>query len=326
MRRRFSYKYILLLGGLLLSSGIYISSLKPKTPNANEAIGTSPISEAPVASIIPTQTPSEANLTLEIRGATITLGESEENVLKKLGAPGRIDDTEYDFDYYIYNNDYRRLLFVAIKDKAVVGFYSDSLDFNFQGIHSGSTLDEVGSAFGKSFSMEDVLTHTIDDYTVNILMDQQETQAVTGIYILSNSVALEEYTEEVLSNIELTIYDLTNSARARNDEAVLSWSSSAAISARKHCVNMAENDFLSHVDPAGRKPEERMMAEGIYYRTFGENIIAGYDSAILSHHGWYNSTKHRINILSPNFRYLGVGFAYAPDSTYKTYITQNFYR
>jgi uncharacterized protein YkwD len=326
MRRHFSYKYILLLSGLLLSGGIYASSLKPENPNVNETIGTPNISEIPTATISPTQTPSEASKTLEVRGTTIILGESEDSVLKKLGAPSRIDDTEYDFDYYIYNNDYRRLVFLAIKDKTVVGFYSDSLDFSFQGIHSGSTIDEVSSAFGKTFSMEEVLSHSIEEYTVKVLMDKQETQEVTGIYILSNSVTPDEYDETVLRNIELTIYDLTNSARARNKESVLSWSTSAAISARKHCVNMAENNFLSHVDPAGRKPEERMMAEGIYYRSFGENIIAGYDTAILSHHGWYNSSKHRINILNPDFRYLGVGFAYDPQSTYKTYITQNFYR
>jgi uncharacterized protein YkwD len=284
------------------------------------------VTEIPVSTLAPTQTPTEANENFHIRGTSLQLGESEESVVRKLGAPGRIDDTEYDFDYYIYNNDYKRLAFIAIKDSSVVGFYSDSLDFSFYGIHSGDTIDVVNSAFGNSFSMSEVLTHTTNNYTVNVLMDKLDTQKVTGIYVFLNTVTMEEYTETVMRNIELIVFDLTNSARARNNEAVLSWSSSAALSARKHSINMSENNFFSHINPAGWTPEERIIAEGIYYLNFGENIIAGYDNALLSHHGWFNSADQRQYILNSDFRYLGVGFHYNSKSKYKTYITQNFYR
>jgi uncharacterized protein YkwD len=326
MRRHFTYKYTLILGVLFLSVGIYAFSSNLKHQDIDETLNSPNITEIPVSTLAPTQTPTEANETFHIRGTSINLGESEESVISKLGAPSRISDTEFDFDYYIYNNDYKRLLFIAIKEKIVVGFYSDSLDFSFNGIQSGATLTMVHNAFGNDFPFSEVLTHTTDSYTVNILMDQLDTQKVTGIYVLLNTVALDEYTESVMRNIELIIFDLTNSVRARNKEAVLSWSSSAAIAARKHSIDMSENDFFNHMNPAGWKPGERMTAEGIYYQSFGENIIAGYDNAILSHHGWFNSANQRKYLLASKFRYLGVGFNYNSKSKYKTYFTQNFYR
>ena len=65
---------------------------------------------------------------------------------------------------------------------------------------------------------------------------------------------------------------------------------------------------------------------GITFQYLGENIIAGYGTAIISTHAWFNSPDHRENILNKNFRNLGVGFTYIKDSDYKTYITQLFYR
>jgi uncharacterized protein YkwD len=280
----------------------------------------------PVDNTAPVNPPVEAGEELNIRGVSISLGESIDSVLNKLGDPGRIVDTEYNFEYYIYNNDYSRLLFVAITDNKVVGFYTDSLDFNYKGISTGADLDTVNSALDKTFTLSEVLKHTKDGYTIKVLMDKLGTKAVTGIYVLSDSVEVDEYTDSVMRNIELMVYDLTNSVRVRNQSSVLSWSSSAALASRKHSVDMATNDFFDHINQKGEKPGSRIRAEGISYQTSGENIIAGYGSAILSNHGWFNSSGHRSNMLNTDFRYLGAGFTYDSDSTYKTYITQNFYR
>ncbi|MHB8128201.1 MAG: CAP domain-containing protein [Mobilitalea sp.] len=267
-----------------------------------------------------------ADEVLGVRGTSISLNEGIDRVICKLGSPHRIVDTEYNFDYYIYNNDYSRLLFVAVKDGFVVGYYTDSLDFNFKGIRFGADIRKVEKALGNTFSMAEALTQTNDYYTVKILMDKLVSQKVTGIYLLSNNIKQEVFTDVVLRDVELMIYDLTNSVRVRNNESILSWSSSAALSARKHSLNMSRNNFFNHLDPEKRSPGDRLKAEGISYRTYGENIIAGYGTAILSNHAWFNSSGHRNNMLNSNFRYLGVGFTYDLESTYNTYITQNFYR
>ena len=52
-----------------------------------------------------------------------------------------------------------------------------------------------------------------------------------------------EYTSEVIRDVELMVYDLTNSIRRRNNIPLLSWSSSVAKASRKHSIDMAENRF-----------------------------------------------------------------------------------
>jgi uncharacterized protein YkwD len=157
-------------------------------------------------------------------------------------------------------------------------------------------------------------------------MDKIGTQKALGVYLLADKVKKDEFTDSVMKNIELLVYDLTNSVRARNDVPILSWSSSASLSSRKHSYNMAEDNFFDHINPEGQKPGDRVRAEGISYSTIGENIIAGYGTSILSNHAWFNSADHRRVMLNEKYRYLGVGFVYDMSSSYKTYITQDYYR
>ena len=77
-----------------------------------------------------------------------------------------------------------------------------------------------------------------------------------------------------------------------------------------------------------RKEEERGFLSGISYeqmmRTAGENAAAGASSPQEVMDVWMNSPGHRQNILNPDFRYLGVGYAYVSDSQYNNYWIQIF--
>jgi uncharacterized protein YkwD len=310
---------------LLLLLGLYAYHARKDTANPYEA----PITDD---YITPTPTPKPTINSIDnpnalyVRDTVIQMEDSTDEVIRKLGLPGRIADTEYDFTYYIYNNDYKQLLFVALKDNKVVGFYTDALNFQYHGFRYGASLDEINQALGEQFTLSEVLTKNHSEYKISILMDKLETGKIVGIYVLSNAVKEDGYNEEILTNAEQMVYDLANSARVRNGLDPLSWSSSAGQAARKHSMNMSSEDFFSHTDLSLRSPGDRLNAEGISFQKCGENIIAGYGSAILSNHGWYNSVGHRKNLLNEKYRYLGVGFAYDEDSIYKTYFTQNFYR
>jgi uncharacterized protein YkwD len=87
-------------------------------------------------------------------------------------------------------------------------------------------------------------------------------------------------------------------------------------------MDMAQRNYFSHYSPEGISPFDRMRAEGISYRSSGENIIAGYSSSISAHEGWVNSAGHRSNILG-SYIHLGVGFY--KGGSYGYYYTQNFY-
>ena len=73
---------------------------------------------------------------------------------------------------------------------------------------------------------------------------------------------------------------------------------------------------------------ERIQADGITYRAWGENIayiqgINDYNAlGIRFMDNWMNSPGHKANILSSNFSSIGVGVCKIGD-TY--YATQEFY-
>lgn len=347
MKRHFLYRHAVFISIILMGILFYLYNLLPHShpfqytfistlssdvtdsssdhPSYNEG-GSSAASGTPSLTPAPTETPAATDAVINVRGATIALGEDKDSLVKKLGAPFRIDTTEYDYEYYIYNNDYRRLLYVAVRDDKVIGYYTDSIDFDYQGINSGSDISTVCTVLNQSFSMSDILQHKEDTYTVQVLMDKLETKKVTGIYVMSNDMQLVDYTDDVLKNEALMVYDLTNSIRLRNNEAILTWSSSAALAASKHSQEMATDDLFSHTNLKRESPGDRLRAEGVYVKSDAENIAAGFGTAITSIHKLFNSTTQRNNILNKKFRYIGVGFAYVPDSTYQTYFTQNFYR
>lgn len=320
MGKIFSFRYALLLS-VLLFSALYIDYINLEYDTPNDVIAS-----VKDPSMVITPSLIHKDKTLNALGKSISLGDSAESILDKLGSPNRIARTEMDFDYYIYNNNYSRLLFVAIKDTKVAGYYTDSVDFDYLGITSGCSLDEVNALLKTDFAMDYVLTHTTDTYTLYILMDELGTGAVTGLSLLTADVKVNGYTTEIMRDLELLVYDLTNSIRERNGLTILSWSSTAAKAALKHSIDMAENKYFSHYNLYNKDPGDRLKEEGIDYKSIGENIIAGYENVIISSHAWYNSKEHRVNILNKSYSSLGVGFTYLEDSIYKNYITQDFYR
>lgn len=345
----FSFRYALLLGVFLLSISLNSCAKVDILPNQEQNISSiqqgQHINTINIDSITPDSdnlndiidsvedsskvfTPSllHNNITLNVLGINISLGESTDSIIDKLGSPNRIAKTEMDFEYYVYNNNYSKLLFVAIRNKKVVGYYTDSIDFNYLDIISGSSLDKVNKSLKTNFYMDYILTHTTDTYTLHIYIDEIGSQTVTGISVFSTDVTVSGYTKETIKDIELLVYDLTNSIRKRNGIPILSWSSSAAKAARKHSVDMASNRYFSHYNLYNKNPGDRLKEEGIFYQSVSENIIAGYGTAIISSHAWFNSPDHRTHILNKSYRNLGVGFTYQEDSIYKSYVTQNFYR
>ncbi len=76
---------------------------------------------------------------------------------------------------------------------------------------------------------------------------------------------------------------------------------------------MADRDFFAHCDlDTGTSPWDRMTAAGYQWSYAGENIAAGYGTPQEAMTGWMNSSGHRANILSTNFREIGLGYYYAP--------------
>lgn len=92
----------------------------------------------------------------------------------------------------------------------------------------------------------------------------------------------------------------------------------------KHALDMATYNYFSHTGRDGSQPWDRMTREGYLWRTAGENIAAGYTTTRSVVDGWLRSPGHCANIMNPNFKEVGVGYAYGASSTYKHYWVNNF--
>ena len=138
--------------------------------------------------------------------------------------------------------------------------------------------------------------------------------SVAVIFLLSGmSVALAE------ENFAVEVLNLVNAERAKVGVAPLRLAddlqAASAIRAREII------EVFSHTRPDGSDCFTVMRNRG---RTCGENIAAGHASAQETVEQWMNSEGHRENILNPNFRELGVGYAYEDYSTYHHYWVQLF--
>jgi len=94
--------------------------------------------------------------------------------------------------------------------------------------------------------------------------------------------------------------------------------------AQLHAEQMAHAGQPSHVLPDAVYPraEDRLAAAGYRWRTCGENVALGQQSAAEVVDRWMHSRGHRSNILSPDFTELGVG--YAIDQAGRPYYVQVF--
>ncbi len=130
-------------------------------------------------------------------------------------------------------------------------------------------------------------------------------------------------TQNVTSQIEKRVFDLTNEARIAEGLSPLLWSDELANVARAHSKDMHDRDYFNHTNPEGLSPFDRMNNAGITFSHAAENIIAGYNTAEDIVKGWLDSPGHRANILNPELEYLGVGI-FQGTNGYGIYGTQCF--
>jgi uncharacterized protein YkwD len=82
-----------------------------------------------------------------------------------------------------------------------------------------------------------------------------------------------------------------------------------AAAAELHSTNMGTRNFFSHCDPdLMTMPGQRVTAAGYIWSSVGENAAAGQTTPQNVMAAWMGSAGHRANILSGNFRELGVGY------------------
>lgn len=250
--------------------------------------------------------------TLTVGGKSYFIGMTEAQLTSTAGNADDSFPSIYGYTCYIYGaKNYSNFFMAGVKDGKVVTLCSAGTGFSYMGKAAGAT--------NFSFSGS-------DKTRVNAMTDENDNDILHCIQLTDKSFrSVTSYSSETLYGESKLNFHLVNAFRQYHGRSVLTWCDKAAASARLHSEDMAENNYFDHISLDGRNPGARMRAQGISWRACGENIIAGYGGAIVSHDGWVNSSGHRDNILGRSYTRLGVGFAYESGSYYGIYGTENFY-
>ncbi len=125
----------------------------------------------------------------------------------------------------------------------------------------------------------------------------------------NNSTTLQPPTNNVNKSMAEQILILVNAERKKAGVEPLTLSTEVSSVAQVKADDMAKNGYFDHNSPTYGSPFTMLSDFGVTYRTAGENIAKGQQSAEAVMNAWMNSSGHKANILSPNFKQLGVGYS-----------------
>lgn len=284
-------------------------------------------------------TPDEQHFSI----GNVELGDSREAVEEMYGTPERESTNEYGVEWSAYHEGYQNFMMVAYDEEDTVrGLYTNQDLLSSQSdIALGVSQETVNGILGapddivqsghhayqiESESAYD--SYRMDGHHTTIFYDIHQEDQVTAIQLIDEELEASKDglfatgSDSLRSGFEYQLFDLTNAARVKHGLPALEWHEEVSITARKHSVDMAENNYFSHQNQDGQSPFDRMGEDGISFRTAGENLAAGQFSSIFAHQGLMNSEGHRENILHESFEELGVGVAFNEHS--QPFYTEKF--
>jgi uncharacterized protein YkwD len=128
-----------------------------------------------------------------------------------------------------------------------------------------------------------------------------------------------------LSDDEAALLSLINDYRVQNGLSPLGVSPTLSAAARWMSEDMAEHNYLGHIDSLGRDPSERVAAFGYTGGSMrGEIARGGSPTPEGAFEAWRNSPGHNAVMLTSGFVVAGVGKAVDLESYYGWYWTVDF--
>lgn len=103
-----------------------------------------------------------------------------------------------------------------------------------------------------------------------------------------------------------TLVQLTNQDRAQNNLNTLSVNSKLITAASMKANDMSTYGYFAHVSPQGVTPWHWFKKAGYTFLHAGENLAVNFSSSRDVEVAWMNSPGHRANILSSNFKEIGI--------------------
>jgi len=172
----------------------------------------------------------------------------------------------------------------------------------------------------------DVAPKIVNDRTLVPLRAVSEAFGAQVVWIedaKTVEITTDQQTSSQSHTFEQQVLTIVNRERKNAGLAPLTQNDSLASVARAHSKDMSDRNFMSHTNPDGLSPFDRIKNAGISYRRAAENVAAGQSTPEQVMNAWMNSEGHRSNILNPDLKEIGIGY-YKGDTGYQHYWTQVF--
>lgn len=160
----------------------------------------------------------------------------------------------------------------------------------------GETL--VSHTVSVQHSLQSVFGGAIND-TLNVMTVKPESGESIALHFTVTQASFDE-------PAEVQMFNLVNHERTIRGLSPVKADASLLILARSYASKMFAEGYFSHYTPDGKSPFDRMNESGITYTHAGENLALA-PSTELAHQGLMNSPGHRANILSPDYKKVGIG-------------------
>lgn len=147
---------------------------------------------------------------------------------------------------------------------------------------------QVGNIFGKAAND-----------TLNFLTVEPESNSSVSLNFMYAKGTPDNSAEEQM-------LQMVNIEREKQNESALAADEKLRSVARAHAQDMLTRGYFSHYTPEGLSPFDRMDRAGVVYAAAGENL-AFSPNVIIAMQGLMNSPGHRANILSKDFKKVGIG-------------------
>lgn len=160
----------------------------------------------------------------------------------------------------------------------------------------GSILVANTQGFTKSWQM--VFGGAVND-TLSFLTVEPKSDQLVSLNFKTDKISVDK-------DAELQMFKDVNRERVSRNIPALTSLDVLTKAAENHCKDMFKRGYFSHYTPEGLSPFDRMAQLDIIFNYAGENLALA-PSEDLAMKGLMQSPGHKENILSTNFRQIGVG-------------------
>lgn len=284
-------------------------------------------------------------------GISTLIGKSAQAILATYNQPKRIDQSEFGYEWWIYNTE-NKLLMIGMKGNQVNQIYTNSIDFNIAPYVIGQTVEDLyrTTVIGQEvtvelddniyiFAMNEQDLHNrmlvkYENLYVQLYIDSATQQLHSVRFVDGETLVLhkpyemqfigelvEASTPSSYAQIEINLAnqkqltDLANSFRQNNEIHPLLPSNQLVALANENSEQMFLQMQGFQMTEENVPFDEQLNEIQQTFEQYGMNEAANYKDAIEVLHGWLNSKEHREFLMNEQFTHIGSG-------AYMNYYTQ----